>query len=206
MKLPFSFVSLLGTVALATALPALATAKLQVGSAPPEIRTRDVAGNPVRIPEEKNGYVLLTFFRGSGCPLCRLRFQEVEDRAAELKTHRVESIAIFEDQENFLRLYTSNKPSFTRLVADPDGNWYRSYELEKSFWGLMKTMLHGGMKKASAGNSLLATTHGGSGGTRLSAEFLIDGSGKIIDAHYAEYVGDHLSLDTILQETPITTK
>lgn len=118
-----------------------------------------------------------------------------------MKAHKVYSIAIFEDKEDFLRQYTHNSPSFTHLVADPDGTWYRSYRLDKSLWGVMKTLFHDGMKKASAGKELLAPIHGGAGGTRLTAEFLIDGAGNIIDAHYGAFVGDHLSIETILQET-----
>ena len=201
MKLHYLLLPMLGLLTLAASLRADESAKLQVGSRPPPILTQDIAGNPVRIPNTPSGFVLLTFFRGTGCPICRVRFHELETHADELKARHVDSIAIFEDKEDFLRQYTQNTPSFTRLVADPDGIWYRSYRLDHSLWGVMKTMFNDGMKKAAEGKALLASAHGSAGGTRLPAEFLIDETGNLIAVHYSSFVGDHLPIDTILQYT-----
>src|SRR5690349_14841546 len=113
MKIYFSL-SILGALALTSPLRAQDATKLLANSPAPQIITRDVGGSPVQVPNGKSGFVLLSFFRGSGCPICRLRFHELEEHADELKAHHVDSIAIYEDKEEFLRQYTRGVPSFTR--------------------------------------------------------------------------------------------
>lgn len=142
--------------------------------------------------------MLLTFYRNVGCPICNLRFHEVEARMPEWAAKGLVSIAVYESTGDNLRAYMDDERPATLLIPDPFEELYALYHVERSTAKLMKGMLHGAMGKMSRGKKLFTKKIKQDGHMdRIGAEFLIDAEGTLRVAHYGAYLGDHLALDSI---------
>lgn len=205
MSNPTSFLLPLGALTVLFALSATLSLsakenRLAVNQTAPDLPIKDTFGETIRVPSPEGRVTLLTFFRNAGCPVCRLRFHELEQSADLLRRNNIASVAVFESDPSRLRTYVENAIPNTRLIGDPDLTLYNAYRIERSWRGVFGAMFHGVMGKASAGKKLFSKPQKTDGHmNRMEAEFLIDAQGRILFAHYGSYVGDHIPVEKLVE-------
>ncbi|MBX2905342.1 MAG: redoxin domain-containing protein [Taibaiella sp.] len=163
----------------------------------PLFTTTDVNGKTVELKQFRGRKVLLTFHRNVGCPICNLRFHELEKMAGS--TPDLVLLAVYESSADNMRKYLDGSEVHTVMIPDTAQALYQLYGVERSKGKIMKGMLHGGMGKIKAGKKLFTQNIKQDGNMdRIGADFVIDEHGKVLIAHYDSYVGGHLPVHEIL--------
>ncbi len=167
---------------------------LHVNDTAPKISTTDIFNTPVNLENYRGKKVLITFFRFSLCPFCNLRLHTLIKEYDEMG---IEMIAFFESsQENMLKHLTHHKAPFS-LISDKKSQFYHAYQINKSFFGMIKGMLTRPleMMRGVYYGKFPFTIDGSM--QRMPAEFLLDENGIIKLAYYAKDEGDHLDINVI---------
>ncbi len=164
----------------------------------PLFSTKDVNGNTVELKQFLGKKVLLSFHRNVGCPICNLRFHQLE-QLAENQPHLV-LLAVYESTAENMRQYLNGQQVHALMIPDTAQALYKLYGVERSKAKIIKGMLHGAFSKMKLGNKLFTQKMRQDGNMdRIGADILIDESGKVLIAHYDNYIGDHLPVQEITQ-------
>ncbi len=164
----------------------------------PGFTLTDVNGKNVNLSDYKGKKLLLSFYRNVGCPVCNLRFHELQEESDYFKTKGLILFAVYESTAENMKMYLEGENPYAIMIPNPDESLYNLYELEKNMGKVMKGMFYGAMKKMKKGKQLFKTKIKQDGNAnRLGADFLIDEKGNIRRAYYAKYVGDHLPMAEI---------
>lgn len=162
----------------------------------PVFSTRDVNGNAVELKQYRGKKVLLSFHRNVGCPICNLRFHELETMAVSIPD--LVLLAVYESSPEHMRKYLDGQDVHAVMIPDTAQALYQLYGVERSKGKIMKGMLHGAMGKMKAGKKLFTQKMTQDGNMdRIGADFLLNEEGKILIAHYDRYVGDHLPVKEV---------
>lgn len=172
--------------------------KINQGQTAPAFTIQDVQGSTVNLSDYKGKKILLTFYRNVGCPICNLRFHEVQEQSAYFKSKNLVVLAVYESSAENMKTYLEGENPYAVMLPNPERNLYQAYGIEKSKGKAFKSIFHGAIGKAKQGSKLYKTKMKQDGdGSTIGADFLIDENGIINRAYYGNYIGDHLSLDTI---------
>lgn len=173
--------------------------QLKAGQTAPDFITTDLQGKPVVLSNYRGKKVLLSFYRTAGCPVCNLRFHEIEKEAAFLRSKGVVQVAIYRSQAANLRTYLGGQTVFPFIIADPQGELYQLYNIERSMGKLISGLLfHGGIGQLNRGKKLFTRKVEDDGPVDLiSTEFLIDEMGQVVTAYYGRYSGDFMPVADI---------
>ena len=174
--------------------------RLSRGDHAPAFQINDVSGNSVDLTALRGSAVFLSFFRNAECALCNLRVQQLIARHDELARAGVRVIAVFESSGDDIRQHVGQQNAPFPIIPDPGARLYDAYGVECSEDGVATTMElpgtpHMVADAVAAGFPLIQQP--GSNFFRMPADFLIDASGIVVNAHYAEYVWDHTPLASI---------
>jgi thioredoxin-dependent peroxiredoxin len=199
-----TFKTLLMTWVIISTLPVFGqnTHKMKIAppQAAPSFTVKDVNGTTVNLADFKGKKILLTFYRNVGCPVCNLRFHELQEQADLFKTKNLVVLAIYESTPENMKTYLEGETVYATMIPNPDQSLYQLYDIDKSMGKVMKGMFHGAMGKMKAGKKLFKKKIAQDGNSnRISADFLIDEKGNVRTAYYGKYVGDHLPIVDIKQ-------
>ena len=173
---------------------------IQSGTPAPVFRTMDLFGNPVDLTAYRGAPVLLSFFRNAACALCNLRVHQLIERYPDFRSAGLEVIAIFESPDDSMQQYVGKQDAPFAIVADPKAELYALYGVECSEAKIAATMAMPATQQvieSAAARGFQLTEEPGSNFLRMPADFLIGADGIVLEAHYAEYVWDHLPLARI---------
>ncbi len=174
--------------------------KLAPPQSAPDFTVKDVNGKGVKLADYKGKKVMLTFYRNVGCPVCNLRFHQLQEQADYFKSKDLILLAVYESTANKMKQYVEGENFYATMLPNPDLSLYRLYNIEQSSGKLMKGMLHGAMTKMGKGKKLFKRKIKQDGNAnRISADFLIDEKGNIKTAYYGKFIGDHLPITDIKQ-------
>ncbi len=174
--------------------------KLQPGTLAPAFHTVDLFGNPIDLADYRGKSLLLSFFRNAACAMCNLRVHALTKRHAALRRAGLEIVAIFESPAESMRQYVGKQDAPFPLIADARAELYALYGLENSEEKVAATIAMPETREqiaAAAEAGFTLTKDAGSNFLRMPADFLIGPDGIIVDAHYADYVWDHLPFERI---------
>lgn len=173
-------------------------ARIAPSQAAPSFLTTDVNGLPVNLSNYKGKKILLSFYRNVGCPVCNLRFHELQEQAQYFESKNLIVLAIYESTADNMKQYLDGEKFYATMVPNPDESLYHLYNIERSGGKMMKGMFRGAMGKMGKGKKLFKTKIKQDGNAnRIGADFLIDENGIVEIAHYGKFVGDHLPLSDI---------
>ncbi len=160
----------------------------------PSLDLVDIRGEPIHL-HSRGRLTLLSFFRDAACPFCNFRIYELTSRHAQLAARGLDVVAVFSASQAEVLRFAGHRPRPFPLAADPTSLAHEAYGIERSWWRKWKaivtrvpTLLKGLRLVGLAG---LRT------GNLMPADFLIDGSGRIIDAYYGRDAGDRIPLERI---------
>lgn len=172
--------------------------KIRQAQPAPAFTIADVNGKTISLADYKGKKVLLTFYRNVGCPICNLRFHEIQEQAGYFKSKNLVVLAVYESPADNMKKYLDGEQPFAVMLPDPEQNLYQAYDIEKSTGKALKTIFHGAIGKAKKGKQLFKSDmkQDGSGNT-IGADFLIDENGVVNTAYYGKFIGDNLPIETI---------
>ena len=198
----FGLCASLGLAALSVHAQSKAIMPLQSNQPAPIFQTQDVRGNPVSLKALQGHYVLLAFMRNAGCPVCNFQVHELLTKADSLQKANVVVVLVYEStKENMLRYMNQDGPMPFTFIADPQQQLYNLYGVRGGMGKMMKGMFHGAMGKMKQGKKLFRSPMKQDGhASTVGADFLIDPQGRILNAHYSQFLGDHLTTAQILRE------
>jgi peroxiredoxin len=174
--------------------------KIKPPQSAPAFIIKDVNGKTVNLAAYKGKKVMLTFYRNVGCPVCNLRFHELQEQANYFKAKGLVMLSIYESTSKNIKQYVDDERPYTIMIPNPDQSLYKLYEVERSGGKMMKGMFHGAMGKIKKGKKLFKKEIKQDGNSnRIGADFLIDENGNVATAYYGKFIGDHLPIDTIKQ-------
>ena len=182
------------------AQPKKGNMKLAPPQPAPDFTLTDVNGTVVKLAAYKGKKVMLTFYRNVGCPVCNLRFHQLQEQADYFKSKGLVVLAVYESTAGNMKQYVEGENFYATMLPNPDLSLYQLYNIEQSSGKLMKGMFHGAMGKMGKGKKLFRRKIKQDGSSnRISADFLIDEKGNIKTAYYGKFIGDHLPVDDIKQ-------
>jgi thioredoxin-dependent peroxiredoxin len=163
----------------------------------PDFLFKDVYGNAFSLSDFRGKKVLLTFYRNVGCPVCNLRFHELQEQSSYFKKNNIVLISVYESSSESLKQYLTEEV-YSAMVPDPTEKLYNLYKIDRSFSKMMNGLFHGAFGKMNKGKKLFKDKVKQDGNTnRIGADFLIDENGRILISHYHKYLGDDLSIAEI---------
>lgn len=188
----------MGIMSLTNQSVTMRQAKVKEQQTAPVFTTTDVNGKTVNLADLKGRKVLLTFYRNVGCPICNLRFHEIQEQAAHFQSKGLVVLAVYESSAENMKTYLDGENPYAVLIPNPDQSLYRLYDIERSTGKVFKSLFHGAIGKAKAGKKLYKTPMKQDGNANtIGGDFLIDENGVVKTAYYGKFIGDHLSLERI---------
>lgn len=168
--------------------------RLSAPTAAPEIKIRDTEGKPVVLSDGEYP-TLLCFFRDPACPFCNLRIYELTQRHAAFTALGLKVVAVFSATPEQVKRFVARKSRPFQVVADPDPQTYESYGIERSFWRKLKAVV---TRVPSLLRGLrIVGLAGFKTNNLLPADFLLDETGRIVEAWYGRDAGDRMPFDNI---------
>jgi len=172
--------------------------KIKEEQSAPAFTIKDVNGATLNLADLKGKKVLITFYRNAGCPVCNLRFHELQEQAEYFKSKNLVLLAIYESPAENMKAYLEGENPYAIIVPNPEQNLYQLYDIEKSSGKIIKGLFHGAIGKANAGKKLYKTKLKQDGNANtIGADFLIDENGTVKIAYYGKFLGDHLPVEDI---------
>jgi peroxiredoxin len=171
------------------------TMKISPPQQAPSFTVTDVNSATVNLADYRGKKILLTFYRNVGCPVCNLRFHELQEQTENFKAKGLVLLAVYESTAENMKQYLEGENPYAIMIPNPTQDLYKLYDVDRSMSKMMKGMFHGAMGKMSKGKKLFKRKIKQDGNSnRISADFLIDENGNLKTAYYGKFIGDHLPL------------
>ncbi|MCP4443455.1 MAG: AhpC/TSA family protein [Aureispira sp.] len=203
IKLVFALLFFVGAT---VDIQAQKNARFEVGDKAPNINIKDVKGDKLNLKSlAKDQKVLLVFLRHAWCPVCNFRTHELIKNYEALKAKGYEIVVVYESKQEKLIDYVEDKKLPYRVIADPEGDLYKLYRVERSQKKMKLGIGKKGFKELYAEGTKLYGEKGleaykaeGEGETSMliPADFVIEGQ-KITTSYYGKFLGDHLAIKDI---------
>ncbi|WBM74079.1 redoxin domain-containing protein [Saprospira grandis] len=181
--------------------------RLHSGDEAPLFNTTEVRGEKLKLRKllKEQERVLLVFMRHAWCPVCNLRSHELMERYEELKAANYEVVVVYESPQEQLIRYVEDHELPFKVVADPSGELYRSYKIERNPDKLKaamqdeKTLAHIEKGKKSYKKDFRSyMAKGEKPDALIPADFVLDHKGNILQAYYGKTLDDHLPLEELI--------
>lgn len=173
---------------------------IQPGMRAPDFRAADLFGNPIELAAYQGGPLLLAFLRNAACALCNLRVHMLSERYADYRRAGLGVVAVFESAAEAMRQYVGQQDAPFPLIADPEARLYALYGVESSEAKIAATMAMPATQQqiaAAAAQGFQLTKEAGSNFRRMPADFFIGPDGRVLEAHYINYVWDHKEKENV---------
>jgi len=172
--------------------------KIQANQQAPNFTIKDVNGATVNLSDYKGKKVLITFYRNVGCPVCNVRFHELQEQEQFFRSKNLSVLAIYESSVENMKKYLEGENPYAIMIPNPDQKLYQLYSIDRGMSKVLKGLFHGAMGKMKKGKKLFKKKIELDGNTdRIGADFLIDENGIVKTAYYGKFLGDHLPIDAI---------
>lgn len=172
--------------------------KIKEEQVAPGFTSKEVNGAAINLADFKGKKILLTFYRNVGCPVCNVRFHELQEQADYFKSKNLVVLAIYESSAENMKKYLEGEDPYAIMVPNPEQDLYRLYDIDRSSGKMLKGFFHGAMGKVNAGRKLSKTKLKQDGNANtIGADFLIDEHGVIKTAYYGRFLSDHLPVESI---------
>jgi peroxiredoxin len=153
----------------------------------------DINGQPVQIGNGRK--LLLSLFREASCPFCNFRVYDLTNNYHGLSNLGLDIAVVFKSDEAEVRQFIAHRPRPFRIVADREGNAHEAFAVSTSMWGKVRAMLLRPL--AMMKGMRMVGMRGMATGNLMSADFLIDEQGTVVETYYGEDAGDHIPMERI---------
>ncbi len=169
--------------------------KINAPSHSPRLRLVDINGQAVQIGNGRK--LLLSLFREATCPFCNFRVYDLTNNHPDLNKLGLDIVVVFKSDLDEVRRFIAQRPRPFRMVADPEGDAHRAFQVESSMLGKLRAM----MKRMPALMFGMKMTgmRGMATGNLMPADFLIDEKGIVVETYYGHDAGDHIPMERVEQ-------
>lgn len=174
--------------------------RLKIGDPAPIFQAEDAFGQAVDLSAYRGKPVLLSFLRNGACALCNLQVHQLIQKYPDYHAKGLEVVTVFESPRESILQYVGKQDAPFPIIPDPTAQLYDLYGVEVSAEKVNATMASefGPQRvQEAAAQGFQLTPEEGSNFHRIPADFLIGPDGTIIEAFYADLIGQHLSFETI---------
>ena len=191
--------------------------RLAKGELAPKFKTQDVQGTVIKFQKKikEHPKTLIVFLRHAWCPICNVRTHELVNNFETLKAKGIGVIVVYQSKQEQLINYVQDSQLPYTVIADPQGKLYQEYKVERN----AKLVKRNISDKSSPSNKLFKKgvglykkpfksqiAEGEKSSDLIPADFLINKDGRIENAYYGKFVGDHLPIEDLLKEESIGSK
>jgi thioredoxin-dependent peroxiredoxin len=170
--------------------------RLLFGQKAPQFDVLDVDGRRITLQDYRGVFLLLSFYRFAGCPICNVRMRELAQKASEYRTNGLHLLACIDSRVERVDQELDRDSYPFPLIAGLGGDLYQKYGVEWSVPRAVRGLLTraGALFQARNRNVSSWIPHRNVDGRfgRLPADFLIDPGGRILLAYYGQDLGDFL--------------
>ena len=171
---------------------------IKKGNKAPQFSFEDIQGTLLSNETLKGKKVYITFHRFVACPICNLRFRQVEATLGTMDKENVVAISIYESTPENMLQYIGDEQLTSLMVSDISERLYQLFSVKISKFGKFMSLFHGVMKKVKEGKRLFKNRVKLDGNQdRMGAEFIINEEGIVELAHYHSYLGNDYPIDKI---------
>jgi peroxiredoxin len=174
--------------------------QLQSGMVAPDFQRNDLFEQPIKLTNYQGRILLLSFFRNAACAICNLRVHHLIQRYPTYQQLGLDIVVFFESSAEALLTYVAKQDAPFPIIPDPTADMYAHYGVEVSQPKVTATMempTTNEVVAEAAAQGFALTPEPGSNFFRMPADFLIGPDGRVIQAHYAEYIWDHMPFEVI---------
>jgi peroxiredoxin len=164
------------------------------GDIAPRIRTENIHGADVGVPDPRGEIVHLQFRRFAGCPICNLHLQSFVMHHAALQTAGIREVVVFHASARALLPYQGNFPF--DVIGDPKKMLYKRFGVGSSLTSVLRPESWPASVKGVLQKRRPKLTFEG-GVLGLPADFLIAPDGTIIDSYYGKHADDQWSIGEV---------
>jgi peroxiredoxin Q/BCP len=170
--------------------------RLLVGQKAPQFDVLDVDGRRITLEHYRGVFLLLSFYRFAGCPICNVRMWELAQRASAYLQHGLHLLACIDSRVEGIDQVLDRDLYPFPLIAGLGGELFQKYGVESSVPRALRGLLTrpGALLQVRNRNFSSWIPHRNVDGHfgRLPADFLIDPGGRILLAYYGQDLGDFL--------------
>lgn len=161
----------------------------------------DVRGNAVSLDDSAGKHLLLVFLRYASCPMCLLHIRELGQRYRELWRAGVDVVVVVHSPPQRIAHHLRRLTPPFRVIADPEFALYQRYGVRSSWLGFALSLVLPSFYVAFVRAMFSGFWGGAVDGdvARMPADFLIGPDRVVRAAHYGNDIGDHLSVDDVLE-------
>lgn len=169
--------------------------------AAPDFERPDFTGRRVRLSAltASGRRVALVFLRYIGCPVCQMRFWELDRRRGDYEALGAELMVVVQSDAARLAEYHRAKPFSLIVLPDADKTLYDLYGVGRATWGqyAAPAALKSALKATFSGH-----LHGRFDGDerQLPGDFVIDSDGRFLMTRVGEHIADNAD-DALLLDT-----
>jgi thioredoxin-dependent peroxiredoxin len=106
---------------------------LLVGQTAKSFAVQDINGNAIALSDYRARPLLISFFRSASCTLCGLQVWYLAEQYRQWRLQGLQMLAVFESTEAMTRQYINNQHLPFPVIADPERNLFRLYDIETSW-------------------------------------------------------------------------
>jgi peroxiredoxin len=170
--------------------------RLLVGQKAPQFDVLDVDGRHITLQDYRGVFLLLSFYRFAGCPICNVRLWQLARKSSEYLRKGLHLVAVIDSRVERVD-HTLDRDLYPfPLIAGLGSDLFDRYGVESSVFRSVKGLLArpGTLLQARSKDfsSWIPHRHVDGGFGRLPADFLIDPGGRIILSYYGQDLGDFL--------------
>ena len=173
--------------------------RLKAGMPAIDFEAQDINGKPISLSRYKGKKVMLSFYRYAECLFCNLQIHQLLQKQAEFDAKGLQMIAVFQSPvQDVIKAMQKHQAPFP-IIANSGRDLYKRYGVEEhSPAGFAKSLLKVGKTMRAFKNGYFVKVGKGSK-TLIPADFLIDETGIIRTAFYANDISGHISMDEIMR-------
>jgi peroxiredoxin Q/BCP len=172
--------------------------RLAIGSQAPNFSVQALGGRQIDLAAFRGRPVLLKFYRFATCPVCNLHMHRFIKEYDKVQALGITAVVLYHSPVEKLQAANIDLPPFP-LVPDAEKLIFKAYGVERSWAGMFSfAVMREYIRAVCAGFPPgMLTSDGGITGN--PADFLIDGDGRIVYAHYGRHYADSLEAPQIAE-------
>ena len=163
-----------------------------------DFKAKNHHNKDLTLTDFKGQKIWLAFYRYASCPLCNLHIHSIINRFDEVKKSGLIFLPVFQSSPSEVQKYAGKNDLPFPIICDPQEEIYNLYNVGKSYGGFVSlSVMAKGMKAMMSGH-MPGKMEGEI--SRLPSEFIINKDFEIIYRYDGKNIGDHPSLDIVLEK------
>ncbi len=165
----------------------------------PTIVANSISNKPIDLSQMRGKKVLIKFHRTSGCPVAQRQINELAEQQDKLNAKGIQTIVFLHSSEENITPIYKEVPGL-HIIADKNKMYYQLFTSRVTWTAMFSpASLRENFRSFLKGYFPHFSKFEG-GVSTLPSDFLLNESGRIVDYHYGDHVGDWWTVPEILSK------